>query len=203
MVGRKKIIDLDQILVLSSVFFAIVVYNVPGLSELLIYDRRAILDGELWRLLTAPLVHFSASHLFWNAAVFGAAGLAVNASGFRGLWPVCGFGAITPGLIFLLWSPGLERYGGLSGVATGAVAYCCLCNARQPGRHRVIWLLMLAGTGLKILVETETGAPVFAQVESIAYRVLPSVHLAGFLGAVATIIRYRPEKTVGQFQKNH
>ena len=64
MVGRKKIIGLDQIPVLSIVFLAVVVTNVPRLSELLVYDRRAILNGELWRLLTAPLVHFSASHIF-------------------------------------------------------------------------------------------------------------------------------------------
>ena len=76
-------------------------------------------------------------------------------------------------------------------MATGAVAYFCLCNAHEPGRQRMIGLLILAGTGLKIIVETATGAPVFAQVQSIAYRVLPSAHLIGFLGAIATAIRYR------------
>jgi rhomboid family GlyGly-CTERM serine protease len=194
MVGQKRIIGRDQILVWSIIVSAIVVSNVPRLSELFVYDRRAILNGELWRLLTAPLVHFSASHLFWDAAVFGAAGMTITASGFRGLWPVCGFGTIVPGLIFLLSSPGLERYGGLSGAATGAVAYCCLCSARQPGRQRVIWLLILAGIGLKIIVETATDTPVFAQVGSISYRVLPSAHLLGFIGAVAAIILYWREE---------
>jgi rhomboid family GlyGly-CTERM serine protease len=194
MVERKKIIGLDQIPVLSIVFLAVVVTNVPRLSELLVYDRRAILNGELWRLLTAPLVHFSASHLFWDAVVFGAGGMSLIASGYRGLWPVCGCGTVVPGLIYLLWSPGLERYGGLSGLATGAVAYFCLCSARQSGRHRTIWLLILAGTGLKIIVETAVRTPVFVRVESISYRVLPSAHLIGLLGAVATIILCRRKK---------
>jgi rhomboid family GlyGly-CTERM serine protease len=200
--GRKKIIDLDQFLVLVLVFFAIVVTNVPRLSELLVYDRRAILNGELWRLLTAPLVHFSASHLFWDAAVFAAAGMAANASGFRGLWPVCGFGAVVPGLIYLLWSPGLERYGGLSGLAAGAVAYFCLCSVRQYGRRWTIWLLILLGTGLKIIIETAMCTPVFARVESISYRVLPSAHLIGFLGAVATIILYRRKNSWTNSEKS-
>lgn len=188
MVRRKEIGARDQILVLSIVALAIIAYHVPRLSGLLAYDRQAILDGELWRILTAPVVHFSASHLFWDVAVFGAAGLAVNASGFHGLWQVCGFGTIIPGLAYLLWSPDLDCYGGLSGPATGAVVYYCLCKVRQSKDRRVFWLAILAGTGIKIIAETASGAPVFSHAGSIPFRVLPSAHFAGLSGAVAVFI---------------
>jgi rhomboid family GlyGly-CTERM serine protease len=176
---------------------AIFAYNVPRISELLAYDRRAILDGELWRILTAPVVHFSASHLFWDAVVFGAAGVAVNASGFRGLWHVCALGTIIPGLAYLLWSPDLGRYGGLSGPATGAVAYYCLFYVCQSKKHKMVRLVILAGTGIKIIAEIASGAPVFAHAESIPFRVLPSAHFAGLLGAVTVFLWFRHKNSPG------
>jgi len=187
MVRQKKIITLGIILTSMIVILAIIAYEVPRLSDLLVYDRQAILSGELWRLLTAPLVHFSASQLFWDVVVFAVAGLAIIASGFRGFWLVCVFGAIIPGLIYLLSFPELERYGGLSGLATGAVAYLCLCSAQKSKKNRMIWLGLLMATGAKIIVETAMGVPIFAQAESIPFRVLPSAHLIGIIGACAAI----------------
>ena len=81
----------------------------PRFSDLLVYDRQAILSGELWRLLTAPLVHFSASHLFWDVVVFSLAGFAINAANFRSLWLVCCIASVLPGILFLLTLPELGR----------------------------------------------------------------------------------------------
>lgn len=58
----------------------------------------------------------------------------------------------------------LGHSGGLSGSATAVVAYYGLCKVQQSGRHRLIGLLILAGMGLKIIVETTTRGPVFAYV---------------------------------------
>src|SRR4030042_2875384 len=120
MVQQKKIGAQGQILTLFIVSLTIIVYIFPRLSSLLVYNRQAILSGELWRLLTAPLVHFSASHIFWDILVFGIAGFAINASRFRYFWLVCSFAAFIPSIIFLLAFPNLEYFGGLSGLATGA-----------------------------------------------------------------------------------
>ena len=53
---------------------AVVVFLVPAVSGGLIYDRALLLHGEIWRAWTAHVVHFGSSHLFWNLAVFLAAG---------------------------------------------------------------------------------------------------------------------------------
>ena len=50
---------------------ALAVYLLPGVGEALVYDRSAILTGELWRLVTGHWVHFSASHLFYDVTVLG------------------------------------------------------------------------------------------------------------------------------------
>ncbi len=196
MVGQKKIRARGQILTLSIVSLAIIAYIWPRFSELLVYDRQAILSGELWRLITAPLVHFSASHIFWDVLVFGVSGFAINASGFRNFWLVCSFSAVIPSLIFLMILPDLGRYGGLSGLATGAVAYFCLCSAFKTRKNRTIWLFILLCMGIKIILETKMGNPLFAQIDEAPFRVLPAVHIFGYLGAFATIMWTWPNMTL-------
>lgn len=188
MAQQEKIKDHVQVLTLFIIGISIIAYAFPRFSDLLVYERHAILCGELWRILTAPFVHFSASHMFWDILVFGAAGFAIEAERYRGFWLVCLFAAIIPSLIFLLTLPELERYGGLSGLATGAVAYFCLCRILKTRKNRIIWLAILISIGIKIVTETLMAAPLFIETGSIPFRVLPSAHIFGYLGALATII---------------
>jgi len=189
---QAKLKDQIKSLTLLIIGISIIVYGFPRFSDLLVYDRQAILNGELWRLLTAPFVHFSPSQIFWDVLVFGAAGLAIETAGYRGFWIVCIFATIIPSLVFLIASPELECYGGLSGLAIGAVAYFCLCNVFKKKKNRVIWVFILACMGAKIVAETAMGFPLFVQTGSVTFRLLPSVHIIGYLGAFAAIIWTRP-----------
>jgi rhomboid family GlyGly-CTERM serine protease len=47
---------------------AAIIYACPGGNELLIYDKRRILDGECWRMLSGHLVHGSLEHLIRDAS---------------------------------------------------------------------------------------------------------------------------------------
>jgi len=185
---RQRIEASGLILTFLIVVLAVVAYSFPRISSFFVYDRQAILSGELWRLLTAPLVHFSASHFFWDVLVFGLAGFAINAFGFRSFWLVCSFASIVPGLIYLLTLPELECYGGLSGLATGAVAYLCLCSVFKARKNRMIWLFILFFVAMKIAIEARMGSPIFAQIGKTPFRVLPSAHVLGYLGALVTIV---------------
>lgn len=171
-------------LTLSLVGMALLVYPIPSLSELLVYDRQAILAGQWWRVGTAPLVHFSFSHLGWDLLVFGAAGWAIETARYRKFWLVCAIAAVGPGLLYLLTAPQLAVYGGLSGLATGAVAYLCLCAICTGGKSSPIWLVILVLMGIKILVEAVGDEAIFVRAGGIPFRVLPLVHLVGVLGAV-------------------
>ena len=86
MAQQEKIKDHEQVLTLFVIGISIIAYAFPRFSDLLVYERHAILCGELWRILTAPFVHFSASHMFWDILVFGAAGFAIEAERYRGFW---------------------------------------------------------------------------------------------------------------------
>jgi len=173
---------------------SLLAYCWPHLSDLLVYDRQAILQGEVWRLFTAPVVHFSLSHLWWDLSVFCAAGWAIEVAGFRGYRLVCSLSAFIPGTVFLLVSPNLARYGGLSGLATGAVVYLSLWESRRPGRSRILWLAILALTGVKIIVESVTGAPIFLSTDNIPLRVLPAAHAIGCAAALAAFYGFGPNK---------
>ncbi len=184
----QKEIDFNGlILTLFITGLSIIIYSFPRLSDLFGYDRQAILNGEIWRLFTAPLVHFSKSHILWNILVFAVAGFAISVSGFPCLWIVCGFAAVAPGLIFIMVCPDLEYYGGLSGLATAAATYFCLCSMVKTRINRGVWLIILVFMGIKILIETVMGESVFVQAENIPFRVLPLAHITGFLGALATV----------------
>jgi rhomboid family GlyGly-CTERM serine protease len=87
------------------------------------YERQAILAGELWRLVTAHLIHVDFTHLGWNLA-----GLALVAWLFgrefrAGEWTlILVSSTIAVDLGFLLLEPQLEWYVGFSGVLHGLMA---------------------------------------------------------------------------------
>lgn len=179
---------------LSCACVSLVAYVWPDLLDLLVYDRQAILTGELWRLGTAIFVHFSLSHMLWDLLVFAAAGCVIEARGYRGFMIVCSLTAIVPGMYLLLASPEFIRYGGLSGLATAAVTYLCLCEMPAAGRYRILWLAILALVGMKIAVETVSHTPIFAGGSSVNFQVLPSVHAIGCAVAIAVYGTIRPNQ---------
>jgi rhomboid family GlyGly-CTERM serine protease len=196
MVRKKEIGFQGQFITLFIVGFSLFVYCFPHLSSLFVYHRSAILDGEIWRLFTAPFVHFSASHIFWDVLVFGVAGFAVNISGFRRFWIVCCLAAIIPGLLFLQVFPDLEYYGGLSGLATGAVTYYCLCAIFLTERKRQIWILILIFIAMKIFIEITLNESVFVRTGTANFRVLPSAHIVGCLGAIVALVWTSPQNPI-------
>ena len=171
----------------------------PRLAEAFIYGRAEILSGQAWRLWTGHLVHYSASHLTWDLAVFLAAGLWLEriaprlARGFYLLAPPAISGA-------LLWGePALERYAGLSGLAAGLLVLLALVQL-QPGTRepRWFWLAVLALVAVKVGVETTTQTPLLARFDA-GVRVVPLAHLAGIACAVAAFLvsRIRPGLRAG------
>ena len=171
---------------------SLIAYVRPDAAALLIYDRGAILQGELWRLVTGCLVHFSASHLAWDLLVLTAAGLALRARGHRGLEAVCALSAVSSGAFLLAALPEISRFGGLSGPATGAVVYLCLCEISRREHHAALWWALLLLVGVKTLVEAILQAPFFASIGDIGFRVLPSAHLWGGAAALAAFWTIRP-----------
>ena len=154
-------------------------------SQLMRYDRAAVLDGEVWRLLTGHWVHLGWLHLLFNIAglvlVWLLLATALRSSQWLLLTLLIALGQST--LLFAL-HPGIGWYVGLSGLlhglfAAGAVVYL----ARVPA---------IAGTGLVLLgakVAAETWGAASGEVTDwLGGPVLTESHRYGALcGALLSL----------------
>ncbi len=152
----------------------------PGDAQnLLVYDRGAVLHGELWRLWTGHLVHFSARHLAWNLLVVGAAGAWIERARFPGAGWLLAAAPVAISGVLLAGDPGLRVYGGLSGAANAAVTFACAAEWRRGAGSRVVWAAVLAAIAAKIAWEFHSGTALFARYGHLDTRTVPLAHLAG------------------------
>lgn len=163
---------------------ALLVHFVPRLGPLLIYDRAAIADGELWRLLTGNLVHLSDAHLALDLSAFLIAGAIIEQRGYRHFTTLCVSAAALIGIAIYLFEPALQFYGGLSGVVTAAVVYLCLQGITEQGSWRWLCAAMLAGMAAKLWIELVSGKSLLMFVGSGNFVPVPLSHLTGAIVAV-------------------
>ena len=156
---------------------------IPGLASLLVYDRTAILSGEVWRLLTGNWVHFSASHLLYDLLALSIAGWIIERRGYPYFGLLCVLSALGIGTVLLAMRPEVQSYGGLSGVASGAIIYLALHGLKKPGSWRWICLAALVLTLGKVLLESVTGRLTFAAVDRVPFVPVPLSHIMGGLTA--------------------
>jgi len=167
------------------VVLTLVVAANPAWADMLAYDRAAILRGAVWHLWSGHLVHFSAGHLGWDLLAVTLAGAWIERAQFRGgrwLW------VLAPpmiSLILLIGEPELERYGGLSAMATAAVVFACLGELRRPEACRSFWWVILALVVLKVGWEFATGETIFTHFDGSSVRTVPLSHAAGAVVALA------------------
>lgn len=159
-------------------------FLVPGARDWLAYDRAAIAAGEFWRLLTGHLVHWSLGHLVWDVGAFVLLGALCEArSRRRFLVCLAGSAVVIPAAVWWVM-PGLEFYGGLSGVDSALFALLGVDLLRDELRRRsraalAIGVGLSLGFALKIAFEFVTGATVFVADLSHGIAPVPVAHLAG------------------------
>ncbi|NYE59556.1 rhomboid family GlyGly-CTERM serine protease [Duganella sp. 1224] len=126
-----------------------------AVPELWQFDRHAILSGEIWRLWTCHLVHYSARHALMDFATALAAGaIALPALGWRRLCLIVALSAplISAGLLLL--APDLLYYRGASGMAVMLVVLAAGTLWPRAGR-RARAALVLLGVALSVKIAAE------------------------------------------------
>ncbi|HET9004469.1 MAG TPA: rhombosortase [Gemmatimonadaceae bacterium] len=157
---------------------AIAVALIPALQRALVLDRDAVAAGELWRIATGSLVHFSTSHLLYDLAVVIVASALLERRG----WPVAPIvlaSATAIGAAVLLFTPEIARYGGLSGVASSLVALYAVDCLTVRGAARAAAVLVLVLTAIKLGWELSSGTFVFVGDAGDAFRPVPLAHIVG------------------------
>ncbi len=173
---------------------AVVIYAIAGPAPAgLLFDRAALARGEVWRLLTAHLVHSDRAHLAWNLAALVPLGALLELrAGCRG-WRYLGVLAIGAFAVdaWLWWlEPDLALYCGLSGILNSLFAALAVTLWRET-RHPA-FLLALAGNLVKIAVEAANGA---ALLPTTIWASVPGAHLAGLAAGLAFALTLRTART--------
>ncbi len=167
--------------VIALVLFGLMLGGEP-VAAALRYERGAVLSGEVWRVLTAHLVHADWVHLAWNVG-----GLALVFALFAGEYSrrdwllVMLASTVAIDLGFLLLEPGLAWYVGLSGVLHGLMAAGLVAWLRE--RRDALTIGVAAVFVGKLVWEHLRGALPFT-AESLAVPVIHEAHSYGAIGGV-------------------
>lgn len=163
---------------------AFVTFFCQGLSGMLVYDRSSILSGEIWRLLSGHLVHFSKGHLVLDLLALAVAGLIIESRRYPGFGLMCVISAVGVGVVSLLFLPDMYRYGGLSAINITAITYLCLFSLNKNEPKRWVYLAILLLTVFKIIHEIATGQMLFASADNTSIVPVPLAHLTGIIVAI-------------------
>ncbi|EPX96804.1 MULTISPECIES: rhombosortase [Ralstonia] len=154
------------------------------------YDRAAILNGEVWRLVSGHFVHLTWVHCLLN--VGGLVALAAILPASLRAWRCCVVLATLIGLMLFAALPGLQYYAGFSGINYGLAALALLPRARGEAIAAVVLATLLGRAvwqwfgGVNVEAVAWLGAPPLA-----------AAHLAGLaVGALmlcVPMIRRRRE----------
>jgi rhomboid family GlyGly-CTERM serine protease len=155
------------------------------------YDRNAIADGELWRLLSGHLVHLNPAHVLLNLAGLWLVWLlAGHRLSVRAWTSVIVITIACMDAAFWFLEPGLNWYVGLSGLLHGLLLAGVVAGLKTaPIDSAVLGLLVL----LKLLYE-QTAGPLPGSEATAGGPVVVDAHLYGALGgalAGALLIKIR------------
>ena len=161
---------------------AALVQCVPAAGSALELSRPAVFTGQIWRVMTGQLTHWSWAQWFWDAlplVIMTAVGAARSPA--RTTAAIVASAVLVP-LVVLAGCPWLSTYRGLSGIDAALYVFCGVMlyreARRQPRRRRAL-ALALAGFGAKCVYEACTGGAVFADARAAGVVTVPLAHLAG------------------------
>ena len=159
---------------------SLLLFLVQGAApDALVYNRQALGQGEIWRLLTGHFVHCDLAHLGWNlAALLILGGLLEQRMGNR-LLGVVAMSCL--GVSSWLWfvKADLLLYCGLSGMLNGLLAVL-LAILWQESRHPALPLVAVSVL-LKIIIEAMSGQALFTHLSWVS---VPGAHGAGLAAGV-------------------
>jgi rhomboid family GlyGly-CTERM serine protease len=168
------------------------------------FDRTAILHGQVWRLLTGNLVHWSPEHFLLDVGVFLVVGL-IYEPAIRRRYPwLLLASALSVGLGVLVLLPEIRIYRGLSGVDSGqfVLALSVEIGLAWHERRRWLWLApALSIFAVKILWGNATGRMFFG-TETLGNIGLPIplAHAAGIAGALVLQISHEALRRAAKLQ---
>lgn len=144
-----------------------------------VLDRDALAAGEVWRLWTGHLAHFSVSHLLVDAVVFALLAGALRHAGEQTFGRVLFLGAAALSTSLLCCDASLAHYGGLSGINALLAGRLARRWFQAGGQERMLGFVLLTVTAGKFTLDSVGLGVTGVEFGSVA--VVPS-HLSHWLG---------------------
>ncbi|WDE03433.1 rhombosortase [Thalassomonas viridans] len=136
--------------------FFLDIFSRGNLSEMLVYHRNAVSQGELWRLLSGHFFHTNGYHLLLNlGAIALLAGLHSRYYRFSSYALLFMLSALGTSAGIYYFAPDLSQYVGLSGVLHGVFIWGALMDIKHKDKTGY---LLLFGICAKIAHEQFYGA---------------------------------------------
>lgn len=176
---------------LSLSAFFVFLYILGGNTfDTLVFDRDAILNGELWRFFTGHMVHYNFDHLVWDLIAFIILGAVIELNNSKQLILSLAISSIGVSFWLYYFEPIIMTYCGLSGSLNGLLVVASMIQWKKT-ESRMYFFVMLSTIG-KICYEFTTNQTVFV---SMSAHPMPSSHLVGFISGLICFFLLR--KNVG------
>lgn len=162
----------------------------PPVFEFLVFDKKAVLHGEIWRFFTGHFVHFGLEHFFWDFLAFIILSLIVEWDNVRKLaesFLVC---CVFVSAWLMSGGGGIDTYCGLSGILSGLLVVAAVTQYQRTANKVFLGVLFLMAG--KIMFEFFTGSTLF--VSSV--QGVPGAHAMGFAAGGVYLVTRSGFKTV-------
>jgi rhomboid family GlyGly-CTERM serine protease len=167
---------------------------IPDATTWLAYDRDAVLNGEVWRLVTGCFVHGTPAHFIWDLSTFLLLGLLYEPDFPRSYPILIASSVVALGLVVFLFLPSVTRSAGWSGVDYSVIVAALWVEAGRARRRGLVNALAVAGAaliaGVNVVHELVTGRMVF-NAESLGggdIQLLWVAHPTGTLVALVFLV---------------
>src|SRR3954462_14569198 len=175
-------------------------------AEALEYERIRVTAGEVWRLLTGQLIHWTPRMAAFDVGMLLGLGVWLELRGDRRLMATAlAFGGGLTALAVHTLSPDLMAYRGSSGVASALFVLAPVRIAQTPDpRLRRLAIMAVALFLAKAALESFAGWTLFAGPLPPGVQVVPLVHLLGGLGGLSWMTgesRHGPKPTEEEIEE--
>lgn len=150
-------------------------FSGPAAFEFLLFDKTAIMRGEIWRFLSGHFVHCNFDHLFWDVLALSVLGAVIELNSPKHFIPslIVSCAAVSGWLLFAQTK--YSTYCGLSGALNGVLVLAALIKLKSTGNRVFVFLLL--GTLGKIFYELVFGRTLFTDLSP---QTIFSAHAVGF-----------------------
>ncbi len=180
----QKYISSSPLQTISLCIGCLLIFLASGTApDAFIYNRQAITQGEIWRLITGHFVHCDFQHLILNICALFLIGSLLEQQAGRRFFEVVSISCL--GVSGWLWftQTHLLNYCGLSGMLNGMLIVL-LATLWKRHKHPLIPVIAIASL-IKIWIEAAGEQAIFSD---LSWASVPGAHGAGIAAGITYLL---------------